>query len=126
MRDGKRLFWGKSVLIRDVAQALNLEILAGERGLDREITGGYAADLLSCVMARGKKGSLWVTLQAHPNVVAVATLLDLSAVIITEAAPVSSDVVAKANEQDLPLLSTAHTTFWVVAALARLGIQAQE
>jgi hypothetical protein len=94
--------------------------------LDRGATGGYAADLLSCVIARAKTGNLWATLQAHPNVIAVASLLDLAAVIITEAAPISEEVIAKADAEGIPLLSTPHTTFWVVTELARLSIPAQE
>ncbi len=112
--------------VREMAEALDLHFVAGDRGADREMTGGYAADLLSCVMARAKVGNVWATLQAHPNVIAVATLLDLAAVIITEGAPVGEDVIAKANAERTPLLSTPHTTFWVVRELARLGVQAQE
>ncbi len=112
--------------VHEMAGALNMQVIAGEGGADREITGGYAADLLSCVMARAKAGNVWATLQAHPNVVAVASLLDLAGVIVTEGAPVGEDVIAKANDEGTPLLSTPHTTFWVVRELARLGIQAQE
>ncbi len=112
--------------VREMAEALDLQVMAGKRGADREITGGYAADLLSCVMARAKVGNVWATLQAHPNVVAVATLLDLAGVIITEGAPVEAEVIAKADDEGMPLFSTPHTTFWVVRELARLGVPAQE
>ncbi len=112
--------------VREIVQALDLKLLAGERGAEREITGGYAADLLSCVMARAKAGNLWATLQAHPNVVAVGSLLDLAGIIITEGAPVAEDVIARANDEGMPLLASPHTTFWVVRELARLGVQAQE
>ena len=77
-------------------------------------------------MARAKGGNVWATLQAHPNVVAVASLLELAAVIVTEGAPIPDEVIAKAEEERIPLLSTPHTTFWVVGELARLGIKARE
>ncbi len=109
-----------------MAEALNLKVIAGQRGLDNAISGGYAADLLSCVMARAKTGNIWATLQAHPNVVAVATLLDLAGIIITEGAPVDEDAINKANSEGMPLMTTPHTTFWVVRELAKLGVQAQE
>jgi predicted transcriptional regulator len=114
------------VNVREIVQALDLQVVAGSTALNREITGGYSADLLSCVMARAQTGNVWATLQAHPNVVAVATLLELAAVIVTEGAPVPDDVIAKANAEGIPLLSTPHTTFWVVGELARLGVKAQE
>ena len=114
------------MIVNDIVRALNLQVVAGAAALSREITGGYSADLLSCVMARAKAGNAWVTLQAHPNVIAVATLLELAAVIVTEGAPISDDVKAKADAEGIALLATPHTTFWVVGELARLGIKAQE
>ena len=65
--------------VQDIIKQLNLSIVTGA-DLDRPVTGGYASDLLSCVMAGAKTGNVWITLQAHPNVVAVASLLELSAV----------------------------------------------
>ncbi len=114
------------MLVREMAQKLDLKVIAGSAALDRRISGGYTADLLSCVMARAKAGNVWATLQAHPNVIAVATLLELAAVIITEGAPVPGEVIAKANAEGVALLSTPHTTFWVAGELARLGVKAQE
>lgn len=114
------------MLVREIVQALQLKTVAGAERPDREITGGYCADLLSCVMARAKAGNVWSTLQAHPNVIAVATLLDLAAVIITENAAIPPDVVAKANTEGVTLLSTPHTNFWVAGELTRLGLVAQE
>ncbi len=114
------------MIVREIVQALELQVVAGNAVLNRQITGGYSADLLSCVMARAKTGNAWVTLQAHPNVVAIGALLEVAAVIITEGAPIPEDVIAKANEEQVPLLSTPHTTFWIVSELARLGIKAQE
>lgn len=111
---------------RDLVRTLDLILIAGEDALDRKITGGYCADMLSCVMARAKAGNVWITLQAHPNVIAVATLLELAAVIVTEGAQIPREVIAKANEEKIPLLATPHTTFWVAGELNRLGIKAQE
>ena len=112
--------------VRGIVQALDLKVVTGGADLSRQITGGYSGDLLSCVMARAKAGNVWTTLQAHPNVVAVASLLDLVAVIVTEGAPVAEDVMAKADAEGIILLSTPHTTFWVVSELARLGVKPQE
>ncbi len=112
--------------VRDIAQAIDLQIVAGARGLEREITGGYASDMLSCVMARARAGNIWATLQAHPNIIAVAVMLDLAGVIVTEGAPIADDVIAKANDEGIPLLASPHTTFWVVHSLSKMGVQAQE
>jgi hypothetical protein len=112
--------------VQEIAQALDLKMVAGDGALGRTVTGGYCADLLSCVMARAKSGNVWVTLQAHPNVLAVATLLEMAAVVVSEGTPVPQDLIVKANAEKIAILTTPHTTFWVVGELARLGIKAQE
>ncbi len=68
--------------------------------------GGYASDLLSCVMAGARKNAIWVTLQSHVNIVAVAALLELAAVIITEGVAPDADTLAKAQEEGVVLLGT--------------------
>jgi serine kinase of HPr protein (carbohydrate metabolism regulator) len=114
------------MLVREIAQKLDLKVVAGTAVLDRQITGGYSADLLSCVLARAKAGNVWATLQAHPNVIAVATLLELTAVVVTEGADIPGEVSAKAEAEGIVLLSTPHTSFWLAGELARLGVKAQE
>lgn len=85
--------------------------------------GGYASDLLSCVIAGAQPDNLWVTLQAHMNVVAVAALREVTAVIITENAQPEADVLAKANEQGVILLGTSAPSYEVVGKLWELGIR---
>ncbi|MCL6432153.1 MAG: serine kinase [Anaerolineae bacterium] len=110
--------------VEDVVRATGLTVITGEAALQREVTGGYASDLLSCVMARARKGNLWVTLQAHTNVVAVASLLELAAVIITEGTQADEAARGKAEAEEVVLLSSPETTFAVVARLAALGVGA--
>lgn len=114
------------MIIREIAEALDLTVAAGEQGLDREITGGYAADLLSCVMAGAAAGNVWVTLQAHPNVVAVADLLGLAGVIITEDTPVDEATLSRAEERGIPVLRTRESTYCVVVRLAQQGIDGND
>jgi len=85
--------------------------------------GGYSSDLLSCVMAGAKKGDLWITLQAHLNIVAVAALNELAAVIITENAQPDAASIAKANQQGVILLSTPQSTYEVNGRLWELGLR---
>ena len=110
------------MIVREAVQNLNLTVLAGAGPLDQEVTGGYAADLLSCVMAGAAAGNLCITLQTHLNVVAVASLLGLAAVVVAEGAPVPPETVEKAREQGVVLLSSPLPVFETVAALVALGI----
>ena len=106
--------------LHEIVETLALTVSAGRRGLDTEVTGGYAADLLSCAMAGAERGNLWLTLQGHLNVVAVATLNELAGVIVTEGKPVSPDALAKADEEGLPILTTMLGTFEVAGRLWEL------
>jgi hypothetical protein len=94
--------------------------------LQREVTGGYASDLLSCAMAGARAGDIWVTLQAHPNVIAVASLLDLSAVLITEGMAPDAETVQKARQVGINLLSTPVGTFTAVSQLSALDISGRD
>jgi serine kinase of HPr protein (carbohydrate metabolism regulator) len=109
--------------VRDIVSALGLEVAAGADGLDNPITGGYASDLLSCVMAKASAGNVWVTLQSHVNVIAVASLINLSCVIITEGMRPDDEMVERANENRIPTLLTPHSTYRAVSELIRLGVE---
>lgn len=113
----------EQVKLREIVDALDLQVAAAADDLEREVSGGYASDLLSCVMARAQAGNVWVTLQSHPNIVAVASLLNLAGIVVTEGAPLDPNTIAKANEEHIPILTTPRTTFTVVSQLAALGIR---
>ena len=110
--------------LQEIIQNLELTVLTTPRDFKNiKPSGGYASDLLSCVMAGAKPGNLWITLQAHINIVAVAALTDTAAVIITEGATPEPDVVAKANAQGVTLLSTPLSNYQLVGRLWELGIK---
>ena len=80
--------------------------LVGELPKDPvKIEGYYVGDLLSYVMA--SKGQLWLTVQAHPNVLAVASLLELSAVMVVEDAEIPQETIETAQEKGIILMKTA-------------------
>lgn len=110
--------------LQELITKLNLTVLTEPRDFNAIMPqGGYASDLLSCVIAGAQPGDVWVTLQAHMNVVAVAALREVAVVIITEDAQPDGDVIAKANEQDVILLASKEQSYEVVGKLWELGIQ---
>ena len=110
--------------LQDIIAGLNLRLFTSPQDFVAVTPqGGYASDLLSCVVAGAQPGNLWVTLQAHMNVVAVASLREVSAVIITENAQPDADVIEKANEQGVVLLSTVSPSYEVVGKLCEMGIR---
>lgn len=107
------------MVVEDLVRALNLEVKnAGRSG--RRITGGYCSDLLSEVMGHATQGNIWFTLQSHPNVVAVASLLDLAAVVITEGHQPSEETLAKARDEGVTILATSLSTFEAAGQLYQL------
>ncbi len=109
--------------LQRIIDHFNLTVLTKPRDFANiKATGGYSSDLLSCVMAGAKKGNLWITLQAHLNIVAVAALNELAAIIITEGAQPDEITIAKADQQGIILLSTPETSFQMNGQLWELGI----
>lgn len=110
--------------LQQIIDQLDLTVLTEARDFAGILpTGGYSSDLLSCVMAGAKKGNLWITLQAHLNIVAIAALNELAAVIITENAQPDAASIDKANQQGVILLSTSRPTYEISGRLWQMGVQ---
>jgi len=111
------------VTVRELAERLSLESLSDEEGLNREVTGGYASDLLSDVMAHGRAGDIWVTLQSHRNIIAVAALKELAAVVLVNGRTADPDTLTAAGQEGIPVLSSRLPAFELIGQLYELGIR---
>jgi predicted transcriptional regulator len=109
--------------VRELVQALGLEVLTPPSGLDQEITGGYVSDLLSDVIAHAKAGHVWITLQTHRNIIAVATLKELAAIALVAGRTPDSETLAKAREEDVPVLASRLPAFELAGRLYQLGVR---
>lgn len=111
--------------LNEIQNHLQLNTLTAPVNLDSiEIRTGYTSDMLSCVMTGALSGSVWVTLMAHNNIVAVASLLDIPAIIITENAQPDQLTITRAREKEIALFSTARPTFEIVGKLWEMGVRA--
>ena len=108
--------------LQEVVERLGLKPVSALSGLSQECTGGYVSDLLSDVMAGAKAGDVWITLQIHQNIVAVATLKELAAIIIIGGRQPEKQTLAKAEEEKIPILLTELPAFEVVGRLYQMGI----
>jgi predicted transcriptional regulator len=106
--------------ITDVLTALDLKVISGHNGLSNEVTGGYVSDLLSDVMGNAKEGNIWITLQTHQNVLAIASLKDLAAVIMVKGAVPETDTIDRSNVENIPVMSTELDTFTIAGRLFEL------
>ena len=112
--------------VRELARLLNARALTGEAGMENEIQSGYCCDLLSWVMAHGSAGMAWVTVQTHMNVIAVATLHDMSCVVIPEGAAMDDEVKTKAAEEGIAVLSCDKNSFEISGLMFKAGVGAGE
>lgn len=107
--------------VRELIEQLSLEVVVAA-DLDREITGGCVSDLLSHVMANGKEGHVWVTLQSHQNIVAVSSLLNFSAVIVACGVKPEASSIEKAEKEGINLLTSTEEIYPVTGKIYSLGI----
>lgn len=106
--------------VDELAQKLSLEILTDHEGLKREITGGYVSDMLSDVMANSSPGNIWITLQTHPNIVAVANLKELAGIIIVSNRDPDEETLKKAESEKIAVLKTSLSAFEISGKAYRL------
>lgn len=96
--------------VKDLVQELKLEALTSS-GMENEVTGVYACDLLSRVMSGCDAGDIWITVQTHLNVLAVAELDEAACILIPEGIVAPAATVEKAEEKGIPILSAKMDTY---------------
>ncbi len=104
----------------EIVNKLNLNVLSGSAGLNREISGGYVSDLLSDVMGHSQEGQVWITLQTHKNVMAIASLKELAAIILVQGFKPDADMAQQAEAEQIPVLGTEESTFEITGKLYNL------
>jgi hypothetical protein len=104
--------------VNEAAERLHAKVLTGDG--EREITGIYACDLLSWVISHAEQGNMWVTVMNNVNILAVASLTDVACVVISDGSPVDPDLIQRAREQEICLLSCELGTAPIVWKTAEL------
>jgi hypothetical protein len=110
----------------DLVNVLELEVKSARNSLDREVTGGYASDLLSDVIANSKPGNIWITLQIHVNIVAVASLKELAGIVIVSDRTPQEDTLEKAESEGIPVMVSRLPAFELVGRLYGLGVHGMD
>lgn len=109
--------------VEEAVKELQLTVVAGQDNMNREITGGYVSDLLSNVMGQAQSGNLWITMQGHQNVAAVALLVGLTAVVIAGGAQPDGATLAKAETENIVIATTPLSAYEVAGRLYQLGLR---
>ena len=110
--------------VSELMTLLDAKCVTEGANLDAEITCGYSCDLLSWVLAHGKQGMAWCTVQTHVNVIAVSVLMEMACVILVEGVEAEEASLNKAIEEGMPVLSTTKTAYEVCGIMNKTGIAA--
>ena len=114
-----------ALTLKEITEKLNLTLLTEKIDFTEiPVKSGYCSDLLSCVMTGAEPEGLWITLMSHSNIVAVAALLDLAAIIITEDAQPDQETIDKANDKGVIMLSSPEPNYEIIGRLWELGLKA--
>ena len=105
--------------VKEIIEKLDLKCL-NEANLDVEVAGAYASDLLSDVMGNARSGQVWITMQTHKNVTAIASLKDLAAVVLVRDGVPDEDMLKHAKAEEICILVSADATFELCGKLYEL------
>ena len=97
--------------LNQIAEKLNLDARVAVNNLDAEVRNGYVSDLLSDVLANSEENDLWITLQLHPNIVAIASMKGLSGIVIINGREPEEETVKKAEEENISIMVSTMTAF---------------
>jgi predicted transcriptional regulator len=118
----KKIFIKKNtdMKVKELVDKLGLKVFSGAKGMENAVTGGYACDLLSDVMGHSNQGDIWVTLQTHKNIMAIASLKDLAAIVLVKGLTPDDDALQKSNEENIPILGTELQAFEITGKIYSL------
>ncbi len=108
--------------VKELIELTGARNMTPEADPNTEVTCGYTCDLLSWVMAHGKAGMAWITVQTHMNVIAVASLMEMAAVIIPEDIEMEGPSLEKAREEGIAVLQSGKTAYELCALMSEAGL----
>lgn len=108
--------------VKELAEKIGLDIVAGKDGAEKEIAGCYIGDLMSLAMARVEEGNVWITIQTNINVVAVAALKEAGCVILADGCVPDENASQKADEEDIPVLVSEKSAYELALCLGDMKI----
>jgi predicted transcriptional regulator len=103
--------------VSDLVEKFELTVFSGKAGLSNKVSGGYVSDLLSDVMGFATENQVWITLQTHQNVLAIASLKDMAAVILVKGLEPDPETLEHSEEEGIPVLGTTMETFEIVGKI---------
>ena len=107
--------------LKEIVEKLDLNVRCGNQNLEVDINNGYTSDLLSDVLGNSNENDLWITLQTHPNTVAIASIKGLAGIVIINAREPEEETLEKAQEKGIPIMVSRMPAFELSGRLYALG-----
>ncbi len=111
--------------LKEIIKKLNLIPVDDSVSLDKEIKYAYCSDMLSDVMGNAKEGSIWITLQTHQNIIGVAVMRDIAAIILTNDRKPEAETIKKGKFQNIPILLSDKSAFTLCGLLYEMGLRGE-
>jgi len=118
----KKIKEAADMTVNDIVDRFGLQVVAGEKGLGRRVEDGYCGDLLSEIMANAPEGCVWITIQGHQNIVAVAVLREMAGIIVTGGRMPEDETLQKANQEGVPILLASESAYQMAGRLYAEGV----
>jgi len=108
--------------LSEIVEKLELEVRTCPDHLEADVTGAYMSDLLSDVMGNAQEGALWVTLQTHQNIIAVAVMKSLAGIVLVNGREPEEQTKNKAEAEEIPIMISKMPAFELAGKLCGLGL----
>jgi|LSQX01.2.fsa_nt_gb hypothetical protein len=107
--------------VSEIAELLGLRLYSpGDP--DREIGGVISGDLLSFIMAEAREGWMWITIQVHLNVAAVAVLKEVPFILAASGRKPEKELIERCIEEGITLAGTELSSFETAGKLWEAGL----
>ncbi len=97
--------------LNELIEKASLTVINDAGNMQTEVAGGYTSDLLSDVMGNVGEGMVWITLQVHRNIIAVASLKEVAAIVLIGGAELEDETLEQARKQGVTVLATEKPSF---------------
>lgn len=103
--------------VETLQKALHLYLLTPGTDGQKQVGSVFCCDLLSLAMGRAPAGCAWVTVMGNLNTIAVASLAEVSCIVLAEGVTMGPDCIARAEENNIPVFTTAQSIFETAKAI---------
>ena len=108
--------------LREVKEILDADVIVGDEKLEIEVTTAFGADLISDVLSFAKAGCLLLTGLTNTQVVRIANVLDMAAIILVRGKKPPAETISMAKSLQIPILTTKYILFETAGRLYAKGI----